>query len=160
MSDKEKAERIIKEITEAFKGVELGDGIGLLQAQAIDSYRTKEEQFRAREEDEKSNWTKISFEKLNKCNSSPCFFDGEGMRFHLPAFLIVDLRQEYRFDLIFTFFDFYNKKQPRFDLLNTEQRKAVRSYLQYYLEVDEYYDASDIKKALEGYWSEENDPEH
>jgi len=31
-----------------------------------------------------------------RCNSSLSFFNADGMRFHLPAFLIAELKGEYR----------------------------------------------------------------
>ncbi len=159
MSDKEKAERIIKEITEAFKGVELGDGIGLWQAQALDDYEPIELQKKAREKDEKIDWANIPIEQLNRCYSSPSFFDAEGMRFHLPAFMICDLKNEYNFDFCFSLTQINDYQMTQFSNLNKKQRQAVRHYLRYVMEIDAF-SREDIEKDLKRYWSEENDPEH
>lgn len=93
--------RLIEAITNAFDSVVLGNGVGLYQVQAQDDYKTKLEEQAARLKDEKSDWRLISAEELNKCNSSLSFFDAEGMGFHLPAYLIADLKGEYNFGMEF-----------------------------------------------------------
>jgi hypothetical protein len=66
-----------------------------------------------------------SAELLNKCSSSLSFFDDEGMRFHLPAYLIADLNGEYRFGMAFALTQ-SSEIDEQFWLLNQDQREAVR----------------------------------
>src|SRR5688500_17196676 len=92
MSDRPVSEALCDLIREAFAGVKLGNGIGLQEAQGIDDYADKETCARYRAGDEKEDWTRIPAEELSRCNSSLSFFDAEGMRFHLPAFLVAELQ--------------------------------------------------------------------
>jgi len=155
VSEKDHGEKdaVIEQIREAFKHVVLGNGVGLLQAQGIDDYENEATCRAYREQDEKMNWEAIPVESLNKCYSSPCFFDAEGMRFHLPAFLIANLKEELKVDPIFhlTYLNDYSKSQ--LGLLSPEQRAAVRSYLLWVKNQPNYeIDLEVIKSSLETYW--------
>jgi len=131
-----KSEEIIEMITSAFGSVILGNGIGLFQAQAIDDYKSEEEEQASRESDEKLDWRLISFSDLNKCNSSLSFFDAEGMRFHLPAFLVAELKGEYNFGIEFCLTYLSEYRESQFSLLNTEQRESIRKLLNYMFNLD------------------------
>lgn len=143
--------RIIDEITAAFAGVRLGDGIGLFEAQGLDDYATEEERKALREGDEKDDWTVLASQVLNQANSSLSFFDAKGMRFHLPAYMIAELRGDYRFSLAFTLC--HDPRAEQFALLSGPQRVAVRHYIEFLLtDPDEEFDHEDIARALAGYW--------
>ena len=92
------ADILAERVSVAFQGVTLGNGIGLRESFGIDSYRERLQELR--ESDEKLDWRRISVELLNECYSAPFFFDAEGMRFHLPAYLIAELRGELRQDFM------------------------------------------------------------
>lgn len=49
----------------------------------------------------------------------------------LPVFLIADLKDEYRFDLKFTFTRLTDYTLLQFSLLNDNQKQAVGDYLHY-----------------------------
>ena len=83
----------------------LGAGTGLHKGQGLDDYAGPQACARMRESDEKTNWSRLSIYELNHCHSSLSFFDAEGMRFHLPAFLMAELRDEFKFNLVFCFTD-------------------------------------------------------
>ena len=145
-------EIIIKEIEKAFLNVKLGDGIGLWEAQAIDDYEKKEVQKKKRKLDEKDNWSLISHDELQKCHSSLSFFDANGMRFHLPAFIIGSLNKDIE-DPVFhlTHLDDYAKS--KLTSLNNDQIMAVINYLRWCLDNQEYqYEHPMIKRALKEYW--------
>lgn len=89
MTDAER--RIADVVRSAFQGVTLGNGIGLWQGQGLDDYANSETLARYRAQDEKVDWSRIPASELDSCHSSLSFFDAEGMRFHLPAYLIADL---------------------------------------------------------------------
>jgi len=146
-------ENVIHEIEKAFLNVKLGNGIGLWEAQAIDDYRSNEEQKLARNKDEKENWENFTVDTLNRCNSSLSFFDADGMRFHLPAFIISSINNTDMLDPIFhlTHLSPYSKKQ--LSSLNFIQKKAIMTYLQWCLSNDDYeFEYADIKTALKLYW--------
>ncbi|WP_442483535.1 DUF6714 family protein [Aeoliella sp. SH292] len=152
----EEQTRVANLIREAFQGVVLGNGVGLFQGQAIDDYASEAEEQALRAKDEKLDWAKISFVDLNGCSSSLSFFDAEGMRFHLPAYLISDLEETGMHDITFDlFFEPYDA-QSRFNLLDTDQRLAVREFL--LLKKNALKEAGDdfaipsIDQALENYW--------
>lgn len=134
------------------------------QAQGMDDYGTPEKILELRRRDEKEDWMRISTDDLNACHSSLSFFDTEGMRFHLPAFTLFDLKDEdpLAYDCIFSLIHDVNSDlfKTQFSLLNKEQRKAVRNFLLYQLEFTPGYDHRDdrkvILKALEEYWIENN----
>src|SRR5260221_9172919 len=84
-------DKLIQSITSAFAGVELGDGIGLLEANGLDDYAATAELAELRSRDEREDWRRIDVETLNRCYSAPTFFDAHGFVFHLPAFLIAEL---------------------------------------------------------------------
>ena len=147
---------LISEISEAFKGVELGEGIGLSQANAIDDYKDEHFQQECRKNDEKLTWYSIPSAFLNKYYSSLSFFDAEGMRFHLPAFMIATLKGEYHSDLVFSLTnlsDYSDYKKAQFSLLNKQQKKTVVSFLEYLIESPEFvYNRQDIETAIEYFW--------
>ena len=144
---------LIPIITAAFNGVTLGDGVGLTHAQGLDDYADEATCARYRDSDEKEDWTRISFESLCHCNSSLSFFDAEGMRFHLPAYLVADLRKEYGYGMAFCLSHRYPGSDDRFSLLSTEQRIAVRLFLLHILNDPDYeFDRPHLKRSLDEYW--------
>ena len=151
-------ESVILKIREAFRGVTLCNGVGLLQGQAKDGGRNGLEE---RLQDEKLDWARLRVTDLNECSSSLCFFDAEGMRFHLPAFLIAELHgclDRTPFILHLTDLSDYSKSQ--LSMLSAAQREAVREFLLFRRADPEHeYDWLEIEKALATYWrSEEEDP--
>ena len=145
---------LISKISEAFKDVTLEDGIGLSEANAIDDY--KDEQFRmeCKKKDEKFNWNAISSALLNEFYCSLSFFDAKGMRFHLPAFMIAEIKDEYKFGLSFPFTMLSDYSKSQFALLSKNQRSVVKLFLEYLLEHPNYeFEKPDIEKAIENYWS-------
>lgn len=160
-------DQIILEIKRAFEGVKLGDGIGLNQGQSLDDYEPDDVAMTAREKDEKEDWQSIPVEELDSKSSSLSFFDAEGMRFHLPAYLVADLTIELQiadplFHLYHGFADetkgermeWYERASQRFSLLTDDQRRAVIMYLKYRANDDNYeFERSSIIEALENYWN-------
>lgn len=145
-----------KEIASAFLGVTLGDGIGLWEAQAIDDYQTKEIQNKNREKDQKRDWRLLDYGDLQGCHSSLSFFDADGMRFHLPAYIIGSLQDQVD-DPIFHLVqqNAYSKSQLK--SLSNIQRKSVSLYLEWCLENSDYeFDHPSIRRALSDYWATES----
>jgi len=146
-------EELCNKIREAFAGVTLGGGIGLQEAQGIDDHEDEATCARYRDGDEKDDWTRIPVSELNRCNSSLSFFDAEGMRFHLPAYLIADLQGTYNFGMAFCLTESHDFTYY-FGLLSDTQRKVVREFLLHISEEPDYkFDRPHIIRALDKYWS-------
>ncbi|MES2288070.1 MAG: DUF6714 family protein [Bacteroidota bacterium] len=148
---------LISEITEAFKGVEFEGGIGLNEANAIDDYKDAQFREECRKIDEKQHWNVIPSSVLNQFNSSLSFFDPKGMKFHLPAFMIAEIKGEYRFGMSFALTNLSEYSRSQFVLLTEKQREVVKLFLEFLLEHPDYeFEKPAIKEAIEGYWSIEN----
>ena len=148
------AQAICEKIRLAFAGVQLGDGVGLQQGQGLDDYEDEETCAAWRADDEKEDWSRITSHRLNCCNSSLSFFDAEGMRFHLPAYLVADLQGDYHSGMAFTLTHLSDHHIEQFELLSATQRDAIRSYLEFILDDPDYeFERPDIESALAGYWS-------
>lgn len=145
---------LIKQITEAFKDVLLDGGIGLSEADAIDAYKEESFKEKCRKQDEKHNWQAISTDALNNYYCSLSFFDAKGMRFHLPAFMIGEIKEEYRFGMAFSLTHLSDYTKSQFVLFNKEQRNAVKSFLEYLSVHPNYeFERPIIQSAIQTYWS-------
>ena len=148
------AARIELLIETAFAGVTLGGGVGLSEADGLDDYADDATLAAYRANDEKDDWHRIPVEALRHFNCSLSFFDAEGMRFHLPAYLLADLRGDYGFGMAFCLtqtsdYDYY------FRLLSNAQRRAVRAFLLHILDDPDYeFDHPHILRALNDYWTQ------
>lgn len=149
------ADALCERVRDAFAEVKLGDGVGLFEGQAIDDYETEQVRRQKRERDEKEYWNRIETRHLNACSSSLSFFDSLGMRFHLPAFIVADLRGEFDMGMEFTLTHFEDYSREKFGLLSPTQRQIVREYLQFLREdPDSEFDYPHIDRALNDYWKE------
>jgi len=120
------------EIAEAFADVELGDGIGMLEADGIDSCVEPDERISRRDRDERRRWQAITNAELNANYCSFGFCDAKGGLFLLPAYLLADLRDEHDFDfvgrVVCSFTDKRNATLPAWiDRLNARQGSALCS---------------------------------
>lgn len=149
------AKSVRESIKLAFSGVKLGSGIGLYEASAHDDYAAPEVCAEYRAKDEKEDWSCIPVRDLNKYHSSLSFFDAEGMRFHIPAYILADLDGNYHYDLVFQFvFSSPSYTSEQFSLLNEIQRDAICQYLLYLesiFEIDS--ERKSIRNTVSEYWS-------
>jgi hypothetical protein len=120
---------LITRVRAAFQHVELGSGVGLHEGQALYGYGTDEEQQTARDGDEKLDWRLLLSDDLEHCASSLSFFDAEGMRFHLPAFLIGEIEGSLQNSLSIRFSTEPDFSRSPFNMLNAEQQSVVRDCL-------------------------------
>ena len=148
------ADELILRVNHSFKGVVLGSGVGLSEGQGRDDYADEETCARLRANDEKEDWTVISSDDLNSCHSSLSFFDGEGMRFHLPAFMVCELRGQFNFGMSFCLTYLKQHCREQFELLDKEQRSVVREFLEFLRRDPDYeFHISDIDRALRIFWT-------
>lgn len=135
---------LIKEIRDAFNHVELDDGVGLWEAQALDDYVDAKTLLEIRKGDEKKCWRNICYGEIAKSESSLTFFDAKGMTFHLPIYLIFYLLEDEIFpiegfsapNIVFTLSNDLegNYQSERFSLLNNVQVRCVIRFLKYRLQ--------------------------
>lgn len=141
----------------AFRGVQLGAGIGLRQGEGMDDYADEATLQKHRLQDESLDWSNISVTQLNECSASLSYMDKEGVRFHLPAYVIADLEGSIvTQDILFQLCHLSQGAEERFDLLNSVQRESIRQFLQLRLKDPNYrFQSSMIQNALEQYWNGE-----
>lgn len=154
LQQRAKAQQLCEVIRQAFAGVTLGCGIGLQQAQGLDDYADASACAALRATDEKADWQRIPVNELNRCYSSLSFFDAEGMRFHLPAYLIADLQGTYHQGMAFCLSYLNDYTLAQFALLSATQRTAVSAFLLHLAEDDdEEFERPHILRALDEYWT-------
>jgi len=146
---------VLNLIRTAFAGVALGDGVGLRQVQGLDDYADERTLASYRAHDEKHDWSAIPVADLDRCHSSLSFFDPDGMRFHLPAYLVADLESSLQTaDVLFHLVYMADGAASRFDRLSPAQREAVRELLLLRLsDPDREFVHPMIEAALLDYWT-------
>jgi hypothetical protein len=149
------AQQIINEIEEAFEDVTLNDGIGLWHAQCWDDYERDGDVINAAiEKDEKNDWHNLDHNDLKTCESSLSFFDEKGMIFHLPAYIIAEIKGQLECGTIFHLTELSKYGKQQLSKLNNKQKKAITSFLTWCLHQTEYeYDKVAIECAIKTYWN-------
>jgi hypothetical protein len=151
-TSKNRVEQVVRHIREAFRGVTLGRGVGLFEAQGLDNYSDEATRNAYRERDEKNDWQRIPTEDLNECNSSLSFFDAEGMRFHLPAYMIGLLNDRVDRSFLYHLTHLDDFAKSKLADLTTEQRNAVQEFLVFLMSSADYeLYRPRIERAL-SYW--------
>lgn len=167
----QKAQELLRHLEYAFAGVELGNGVSLHQTIAIDDREMGESEAYLRSKDEQHDWRKlIDDPELYEVVGigGPSFFDAEGLRFHLPAYLSSFLKQPQHAlataafaSIMFrlTGADDPNEREDLvaysrevLSLLNAAQRRCVRDVLLFLRAVLELDDPA-LDRALHGFWS-------
>jgi hypothetical protein len=148
-------DRVLGLVRIAFQGVTLGDGVGLRQGQGLDDYADERTLASYRAQDEKRDWSAIPVADLDGCYSSLSFFDAEGMRFHLPAYLVADLEGTLQTaSVLFHLVYMAHGATSRFDMLSPAQREAVRELLLLRLsDAHREFERPMIEAALRDYWT-------
>ena len=140
---------MILAITASFAGVQLGGGIGLLEADGMDNYAGNTELAELRRQDEKVDWRNIHIETLNDCYAAPSYFNARGFVFHLPAFLIAELNDQHQYGFIDRLIAIDRSPDGWRELLSAAQREAITATLSLIAEHPEYADqAPDIELAI------------
>ncbi|SHK20888.1 hypothetical protein SAMN02745181_3431 [Rubritalea squalenifaciens DSM 18772] len=147
-----RALELIPRIERAFAGITLGDGIGLCEARGIDNHEDEAQLAERRKHDIRDDWRKLTAETLNFYKGFS-FLDRDGMIFHIPAFLICELRGE--LDCGKLHHEFTCPRCDYISLLSMEQRQCIRDFLLIIREDPEYQSVQyDIDSSLESYWQE------
>jgi hypothetical protein len=143
---------IIAEITAAFEGVQLKDGVTLHQARAMDDYESLEAQRKVRLNDTEHRWQDISDEKLRHFHDVFPYLDYTGFRFYIPAFMIWVLKHLDDEDAGFNcsaVYQFQHHYRPD-SSVTEKQGRAVCRFLRY---LAQYRDLVEVKEALDAGWN-------
>lgn len=93
-ADAPSAEALAEQVELAFAGVQRGNGISLHEAIAIDDYATPEERATARSRDVDMDWHDAPADLMISTVSIWSVLDGEGLRYYLPAAILLCLDLE------------------------------------------------------------------
>jgi hypothetical protein len=167
----ERQRELLRLIEEAFRGVELGDGVSLHESAVIDDYGGPEERLAARARDEKQDWRKLISDpeliqptwKETAGMGGLSFYDAAGLRFYLPAYLSTVVAEpklgdgtEFYGELLPHLTQFVEHNRERFSLLSTAQRACVGEVLKYlrglYDLPSNEWTLWDLDQAIEGFW--------
>jgi hypothetical protein len=83
---------LVAEISTAFDGVSRKGGTTLHEAEAMDDWKSPEEQRAARRLDPETRWQEVPDADIYACCSALSFLNEEGFRYYLPAFMVYSLR--------------------------------------------------------------------
>lgn len=140
---------VVTQIEDAFADTRLGNGIGLFEANGLDDYACEEELQRLRLADEKLDWRRISYSDLERCYSSPAFFNAQGFVFHLPAFAIAELNDKHPYGFIDRLFRIEEHPEGWRSLLTNQQRNAIIATLELIRDHPNYVrDVNDIDACI------------
>jgi hypothetical protein len=148
------ARRLIADIASAFANVELGNGVTLHQARAMDDYESEAQQLFVRSNDTEPYWCEIPDDKLKHFHDVLVFMDDEGWVFYIPAFMTWILRHlddptDEHSGLDWSAILSLTDPGARVSLLNEDQSKCVCRFLRY---LDSLCPDIDLKRGLELYW--------
>ena len=157
------------EIRAAFRGVKLGKGISLSQAEVIDRYGKDREGRQVSDRqfddlkfaDERNDWTKLELSDLERDNIA--HMDGEGLRFYLPA-LMLSVISNYvpsSMRVIGTLSALDPRPMSsyhldRYSFLDDDQKHVIARYIQILPDLVslDYEDAVILEHAMAAYWHE------
>ena len=151
---------LLQQVRTAFAGVVLGGGETIHQAHLEGTCSRGAPRWIAEgEKDPETDWSEVPDWKLEQGFSTLCFFDVEGWRFYLPAFLCWSLRNWRTTDfltadalvwnLTFEKWGIPLNCARRFESLNREQSEAVYAFLDL---LDRYSGEADAGEAIRSYW--------
>ncbi len=147
-------EGLIRQIHEVFAGVELGGGETIHQAHLEGIFGRGKRWLAAGEKDPESHWSEVPDWKLESGFSTLSFFDVEGWRFYLPAFLCWSLRNWRTTDSttvhsVVWDLTFNEHWAARYESLNRTQSEAVYAFLDFF---DRYSGEADAGEAIRSFW--------
>jgi hypothetical protein len=164
--DNSKREAVTDAIQSAFKGVTLGHGISLRQAEMIDD-RTKDcvtsPEFHALLSGEVTNdWSRVPSIELERDNIA--HLDARGFRYYIPALMlsVLERYESVSMRVIGTLSGLYPRKEHwnyhvgRYALLDETQKSAIAFFLSALSELVELdpEDEKMVQRAFERYWKQ------
>ena len=155
------SEALFQEVHAVFGKVELGDGLSLHQAGAMDLMLSAEEVRQSRRLDTETRWQDIPDSKVEEFHYALTFMDPEGMRFHLPRFVVYSLEHpgldSPAVDAAVYACDFGDDVDDQvlgqFNAMSRRQMRTIANFLVFVAESkDEDYDILVAAMAVEAFW--------
>ncbi len=155
------SEAPLQEIHAVFGEAELGDGLSLHQAGAMDLMLTAEEVELSRRLDSETRWQDIPDSKVEEFHYALTFMDPEGLRFHLPRFMVYSLEHpgldSPAVDAAVYACDFgddmADEVLAQFNAMSRRQMRTIANFLVFVAESkDEDYDVLVAAMAVESFW--------
>jgi hypothetical protein len=152
---------LIAEIEASFAKVELGNGLSLHQARAMDLLQSPEEVLEARPLDIETRWQDIPDSKVDEFHYALTFMDPDSLRFHLPRFMVFALENPGldtpAVDAAVYACDFGEEMEQdvlaQFNSMSRDQMKTIAHFLVHIAEAkDEDYDTMVAAIALDSFW--------
>ncbi len=151
--------KVLKQLEEAFKGITLEDGVSLGETIELDDFRKIPKDSIARGNDETNDWKELTRRKdfQKTCwNGGVTFFDAKGFRFHLPAYLTLDLRSNVLGDItqlvISNLTKPHKEREEGFTIFSEQQRAAVYNAVMYIHKYEIYPLNEEEYSGLHRYW--------
>ncbi len=154
-------EAAIQLIDDAFGHLRRGDGMRVYEAELADDYGQESERNAPRKHDTYQSWHGIDDDVISTFYSVLSFFDPEGFRFHLPAYMTWTLKNYADADsntpssTIFALMrygrgdELRGWQDTRYEVFDQPQRAAIAAFLR---AIGDHQDDPDARKALR-YWS-------
>ena len=156
---------LIHQIEDAFEGIQLGTGIGIHQAMAIDAYSSDKEIERAKRLDCWEDWRDIPDHVMEQGEAALCFMDAKGILFALPAYMRYCVRY---FDTsgwttvdsaVYALERDLKPAKGVCELMNSQQKAVVARFLRFVvLDTGDQADSRIASIAYEKHWAR-YDPE-
>jgi hypothetical protein len=154
-------------VANAFAGVQLGRGMSLRQAQAVDSSRMKPipraEYAALRRGEETEDWTRLPLTELAR--DCVAHLDAEAFRYYIPAFMlsIIDAYEPGEMRVIGAIGALcpdvkhkgsWSYHMARYKVLTPEQKAAIATFLRVLHSIVDldHEDKARIERALRNYW--------
>ena len=146
---------LIVAIERAFSGVRLANGIGLLEAEALDRCVSEKLRDKARAGDIRNDWTLLSDDVLSEHGSAMAFMDQAGLKFALPAYMRFAVRHWRTSDSACVDHVIYTlARDEDWSFLSKEQNIVVANFLEYMvLEAGGRVDSEQASFAYEKCWA-------
>jgi len=154
-------DQLIQDIAAAFKDVILKDGIGINQADRIETRQRDVLIQKGRNLDRMwwNAWTDIDDKYMASYSSVMDYMDSQGLQWVMPAYMtyIVKHYKEGSFSVDSTIYTLEAGALgvDGLDLYTDEQKRVMAKFLQFMIEAGEkWVDVESAQNALDGVWSE------
>jgi len=150
---------LIEEIEEAFKGVILKEGIGINEADRIETQERDVLINKGRNLDRLwwKDWTDIEDKYIASYASVMDFMDSQGLKWVLPAYMIYSIKHykagSFSIDSTLYTLEAGALGSDKVDLYSLAQKQSIAHFLEYIITVGEsYVDVASAKIALDKIW--------
>ena len=154
-------QELIQDIEIAFKDVQLKDGIGINQADRIETRQRDVLIQKGRNLDRMwwETWHDIEDKYISSYSDAMYYMDSQGIKWALPAYMIYIIKHykegSFSIDSTIYILEAGGLGVDKVDLYTEEQKRVVAQFLQFMVEVGEtWVDVESAKNALDKVWGE------